>query len=39
VNITALVTLDKHDLGDPVGTIPPTLMDDVERGLRRVLEL
>jgi len=39
VNVTALVTLDKRDLGDPVGTIPPTLMDDVERGLRRVLEL
>lgn len=39
VNVTALVTLDKHDLGDPAGTIPTTLMDDVERGLRRVLGL
>ncbi len=39
VNVTALVTLDKHDLGDHTGVIPPTLMDDVERGLRRVLEL
>lgn len=39
VNVTALVTLDKHDLGDPAGTVPPTLMDDVTRGLRRVLDL
>ena len=39
VNVTALVTLDKHDLGDPAGTIPSALMDDVERGLRRVLQL
>ena len=39
VNVTALVTLDKHDLGEPGGTVPSTLMDDVERGLRLVLEL
>ena len=39
VNVTALVTFDKHDLGDPAGTIPSALMDDVERGLRRVLQL
>ena len=39
VNVTALVTLDKHDLGNSAGAIPSTLMDDVERGLRRVLEL
>jgi mRNA interferase MazF len=39
VNVTALVTLNKTDLGESGRTIPPTLMDDVERGLRRVLEL
>ena len=39
VNVTAIVTLDKRDLGDSSGAVPPTLMDDVERGLRRVLEL
>ena len=39
VNVTALVTLDKGDLGDAAGTVPTTLMDDVERGLRRVLGL
>ncbi len=39
VDVSALVTLDKQDLGEPTGTVPPTLMDDVERGLRRVLEL
>lgn len=39
VNVTALVTIDKQDLGDPAGTVPPALMDDVKRGLRRVLEL
>jgi mRNA interferase MazF len=39
VNVTALVTLDKNDLDDEVGQLPPTLMSDVDRGLRRVLGL
>lgn len=39
VNITALVTLDKSDLGTPVGRVPGHLMDDVDRGLRRVLSV
>lgn len=41
VNVTALVTLNKADLeqADPVGDLPDYLMDDVDRGLRRVLEL
>ena len=39
VNVTALVTLDKTDLDDEVGQLPPTLMNDVDRGLRRVLGL
>ena len=39
VNITALVTLDKTDLEDPVGYAPASVMDDVGRGLRRVLGL
>jgi len=39
VNVTALVTLDKTDLDDEVGQLPPTLMSDVDRGLRRVLGL
>jgi hypothetical protein len=38
VNVTALVTLDKTDL-DEVGQLPPTLMSDVDHGLRRVLGL
>jgi mRNA interferase MazF len=39
VNVTALVTLNKSDLTDPVGELPPQLMDEVDRGLRKVLEL
>ena len=37
VNVTALVTLDKTDLGAPAGHLPISLMNDVDRGLRRVL--
>jgi mRNA interferase MazF len=39
VNVTALVTLDKADLEAPAGQLPTSLMDDVDRGLRRVLGL
>ena len=39
VNVTALVTLDKSDLTEWVGQVPTNLMQDVERGLRRVLAL
>jgi mRNA interferase MazF len=37
VNVTALVTLDKTDLDSQAGHLPDALMDDVDRGLRRVL--
>ena len=37
VNVTALVTLNKTDLVDHVGNVPPALLKEVERGLRRVL--
>jgi mRNA interferase MazF len=39
VNVTAIVTLNKADLTARVGNIPPSLMHDVDRGLRRVLDL
>ena len=39
VNITALVTLNKTDLGSPVGHLPESLMNEVGRGLRRILGL
>ena len=39
VNVTALVTLDKADLDDGTGQLPPVLMSRVDRGLRRVLGL
>jgi mRNA interferase MazF len=39
VNVTALVTLDKTDLSSQAGLLPAALMDDVDRGLRRVLGL
>ena len=37
VNVTALVTLDQADLGPQAGHLPDSLMDDVDRGLRRLL--
>lgn len=39
VNVTALVTLNKTDLTDRIGQLPVSLMQEVDRGLRRVLEL
>ncbi len=39
VNVTALVTLDKTDLDPPVGQLPATLLQRVDRGLRQVLGL
>jgi mRNA interferase MazF len=39
VNVTALVTLNKSDLSDQAGHIPDSLVDEVNRGLRRVLGL
>jgi len=40
VNVTALVTLAKTDLETPAaGQLPASVMDDVARGLRRVLGL
>jgi mRNA interferase MazF len=38
-NVTAVVTLDKSDLADAVGTIDGNLLAEVDRGLRRVLSL
>lgn len=38
-NVTAVVTLDKADLDSTVGHLPAALMDDIDRGLRRVLGL
>ena len=39
VNMTALVTVDKADLDGPAGHLPDYLMAEVDRGLRRVLDL
>jgi mRNA interferase MazF len=39
VNVTALVTLDKTGLETPVGHLPASPMNDVDRVLRRVLGL
>lgn len=39
VNVTALITLDKTDLTDRIGDTPQSLMHEVDRGLRRVLDL
>ena len=39
VNVTALVTLNKKDLSDRIGDVPSNIMHEVDRGLRRVLDL
>jgi mRNA interferase MazF len=39
VNVTALATLNKADLAERVGDVPPALMNEVDRGLRRALGL
>lgn len=39
VNVTAVVTLDKTDLVEHVGTLPDYLITDIDRGLRRVLDV
>lgn len=39
VNVTALATLNKRDLADQAGTLPVALMREVDRGLRRALDL
>lgn len=39
VNVTALVAVNKTDLTDRVGRLPLGLMQDVDRGLRRALNL
>ena len=39
VNVTALVTLGQADLYSQAGRLPDSLMDDVDRGFRRVLGL
>ena len=39
INVTGLVTLGKVDLDPPVGRLPLSLMNEVDRGLRRVLGL
>lgn len=39
VNVTALVTLNKSDLSEQVGQASNRLLDDVDRGLRRILNL
>ncbi|WP_343063962.1 type II toxin-antitoxin system PemK/MazF family toxin [Haloechinothrix aidingensis] len=39
VNVTAVVTVDKHDLTGPVGVLPTELVKQVDQGLRQVLGL
>ena len=39
VNVTALFTLNKTDLGERAGAIDGLLLEEVNRGLRRVLGL
>lgn len=39
VNLTALVTLTKSDLDPPVGRIPEHLMNEVNAGLKLILDV
>jgi mRNA interferase MazF len=36
-NVTAIVTLDKADLDELAGEVPPSTMREVDQGVRRVL--
>lgn len=38
-NVTALLTLNKRELTERAGSVPDSLLGEVERGLRRVLGL
>ncbi len=38
-NVTALVTVEKGELGAPAGAVPETLMLEIDDGLRAVLAL
>lgn len=39
VNVSQLVTLDKRELAERAGSLPPRLLREVEAGLRLLLEL
>jgi mRNA interferase MazF len=39
VNITSLATVDKQELGTPIGHLPDYLMHEVDLGLHRILGL
>ena len=39
VNVTAIITLDRADLDEPIGVLPAYLSEDLDRGLRRMLDL
>jgi mRNA interferase MazF len=39
VNVTQLTTIDRDDLIEPIARLPPWLLEQVEQGLRRVLDL
>ena len=39
VNVTQIATVDRTDLEDRIGAVPIWLMDEIDRGLRRVLAL
>ncbi len=38
-NVTGIVTLDKSDLGELIGTLPLSLLHEIDRGVRGVLDL
>lgn len=39
VNVTALVTVNRGDLGEEVGRLPPAQLRELDTGLRQVLGL
>jgi mRNA interferase MazF len=39
VNVSSFVTLNKTDLTDRAGDLPPALRREADRGLRQVLDL
>lgn len=39
VNVTQVTTVDRDDLTEAIGALPSWLLEQVEQGLRRVLDL
>jgi mRNA interferase MazF len=39
INVSQLVTVDREFIGEPIGQLPPLLLDELDAGLRLVLAI